>query len=126
MTRLIRLSFVFISLLLASAPVASAHDASIVTMAGIVMHLQHYPSEAEKKELAAIASDSSVTSGERTLAGALMRMRHMVEGADAAALRELAANIHASKDERELADILLGIHHHPSAVDKRRLKELGA
>lgn len=124
MTRLIKALCVFTALMWVAIPAASAHDASIKNMAGIIMHLNHYPSDNEKQELAAIAGDDDLTPGERTLAGALMRMKHAVEGKDAAALRALAADKHAAPDERELADILLGIHHHPSGIDKQRLKAL--
>jgi len=124
MTRLIKTLCVFTALLWAAIPTASAHDASIKDMAGIIMHLNHYPSEGEKQELAAMAGDNHLSTGERALAGALMRMQHSVEGEDAAALRTLSADKNASPDERELADILLGIHHHPSASDQQRLKAL--
>ena len=124
MTKGIRALCVFTVVLWAAMPNAMAHDASIKSMAGIIMHLNHYPSDSDKKTLAAIASDDHVSSGERTLAGALMRMQHSVEGQDAAALRALTADKHASQDERELATILLGIHHHPSASDQKQLKSL--
>ncbi|OIO68929.1 MAG: hypothetical protein COY36_02615 [Zetaproteobacteria bacterium CG_4_10_14_0_2_um_filter_55_20] len=124
MTQLIRALCVFTLLLCTGIPAASAHDASIKSMAGIIMHLNHFPSDSEKHELEAIASDEHVTPGERALAGALLRMQHTVEGEDSAALRALAVDKNASQGERELADILLGIHHHPSVNDQQRLKTL--
>jgi len=107
-----------------AVPVASASDSAISTIAGIVMHLNHYPGSSEKQTLADITRDDHATAGEKALAGALMRMQHSVKGSDATALQDLASNKHASHDERELADILLGISHHPSSSDMRRLQSL--
>jgi len=103
---------------------AQAQGDAIGTMAGIVMHLNHYPSEDEKEELAGIIRDKHTTTGENVLAGSLMRMRHQVDAADAARLRALVADSKASGRERTLADILLGISHHPSAADRQRLQTL--
>jgi len=111
-------------LLWAVAPNAIAGGSAISTMAGIVMHLNHYPSDSEKNTLANIIQDDHTTTGEKALAGALMRMRHSVQGSDAEALRSLASDKQASHGERELADILLGITHHPSSSDMRRLQSL--
>jgi len=111
-------------LLWVAAPVALAQDSAISDIAGIVMHLNHYPSDSEKNTLANIIHDNHASAGEKALAGALMRMRHSVQGSDAAALRALASESHASHNERELADILLGINHHPSSSDKQRLQSI--
>jgi len=111
-------------LLWTAMPIASASDSAISTMAGIVMHLNHYPSDSEKQTLANIIQDEHATAGEKALAGALMRMRHSVQGSDAAALQDLTSNKQASHDERKLAEILLGITHHPSASDRQQLQSL--
>ena len=112
-------------LMFAALPAAAvAGGDAIRTMAGIILHLEHYPTNAEKRTLDGILRDPSATAGEKTIAGALMRMQHSVGGEDASALRALAANAKAGAGERELASILLGIHHHPSAMDRKRLRKL--
>ncbi len=111
-------------LLWIAMPAAAARDSAVGAMAGIVMHLNHYPSDSEKQILENIVHDDHATAGEKALAGALIRMRHSVQGNDAATLRALVSDKQASRNERELADILLGITHHPSANDKRRLQSL--
>jgi len=111
-------------LLWAVATVALAGGSSISTMAGIMMHLNHYPGSSEKQTLANIIRDDRATAGEKILAGALTRMRHSVQGNDATALRSLASDKQANQGERELADILLGISHHPSSSDMQRLQSL--
>jgi len=116
--------WVFPVLLLAAMPAVQAHESALSTMAGMVMHLNHYPSADEKSMLAGIAADAHATAGEKLLAGALSRMQHQVGGTDTDALRALSADKHASKDERTLAGILLGISHHASGADKEQLKAL--
>jgi len=111
-------------LLWAVAPVALAGSSAISTMAGIMLHLNHYPGNSEKQTLANIIHDDHATDGEKTLAGALMRMQHSIKGTDAAALRALTSDKLASQGERELADILLGINHHPSSSDRQQLQSL--
>jgi len=111
-------------LLWAVAPVALAGGSAISTMAGVVLHLNHYPGNSEKQILANIIHDDHATTGEKTLAGVLMRMQHSVQGTDATTLRSLASDKQASHDEQELADILLGINHHPSSSDMQRLQSL--
>jgi len=111
-------------LLWVATPAALASDSTVGVIAGIMMHLNHYPSDSEKQTLANIVHDGHATAGEKALAGALMRMRHSVQGNDAATLRALASDKQANRNEQDLADILLGITHHPSANDKRRLQSL--
>ncbi len=124
MKRILSLLFVLPVVLFATLQVATAQESAISTMAGIVLHLNHYPSADEKKVLSGIAADTHATAGEKVLAGALARMQHSVGGADATALRALSADTHAGKNARVLADVLLGISHHPSDADKARLKSL--
>jgi len=117
--------FFSVCLLLAGmAPVALAADSAINTMAGIVMHLNHYPSGSEKKTLTDISLDSHSTAGEKILAEALINIQHKIGGNDARRLQSLMTANEASKQEQELADILLGLAHHPSAADKQRLQRL--
>jgi len=124
MKKIIGFLLVLPVLLWATAPAAFAGDSAVSTMAGMVMHLNHYPGDSEKQTLANIIHDDHATAGEKDLAGALMRMRHSVQGNDALALRTLTSDKQANHDERELADILLGITHHPSSSDMRRLQSL--
>jgi len=104
-------------------PSVHAHESAIGTMAMIVHHLNHYPTDEEIRQLRAI--DQEATSPEiHILAGALIRMRHTVQPEDAAALRKLTADSQASEQVRELAAILLHFQHHPSAADKEQLRAL--
>jgi len=112
------------ALLLIAIPSVQAADSAISTMAGIVMHLNHYPDSSEMKTLADISRDRHMTTGEKELANALMHFHHRVTEGDAPLLRQLQGDAAASAQEKELAAILLGIAHHPSASDKQRLRAL--
>jgi len=111
-------------LLWITSSVVLASGSTISTMASIVMHLQHYPSNGEKKILANIIQSDQTTAGEKVLAGALMRMQHTMQGADVVALQALVVDKQASHSARELADILLALKHKASSSDMQRLKLL--
>lgn len=109
-------------LMFTAAPVFA--DSAIQQMAGITLHLHHYPSDAEKQTLRGIADDASATAGERALATALMNMEHKVGGADRQKLQELLQSDATPAAERTLAGVLLGINHKPSAADTEKLRPL--
>jgi len=111
-------------LIVAMISVAQADGSATSTMANIAMHLNHYPSDSEKKTLERIVMDDHATAGEKALAGALMRMQHQIGGADVKKLRALKADDHASDDEKTLAGVLLGLNHQATAMDKKRLQTL--
>jgi len=124
MKKIIPYLFILPALWILTLSPAQAADSNISSMAGIVMHLKHYPNGNEKEQLAAIVSDQQTTAGEKALASALKNMQHKVSGSDANALQQLQSDPSASNQERELATILLGIAHSPSTQDKNRLKAL--
>lgn len=109
---------------LMSIPVPALAGNAVPEMATIIMHLNHYPTADEKKELAGIVADEHATDGEKTIAAALMRMQHHVEGADADALHRLIAGDAATAVEKDLAAILLGLTHHASSADIDKLKTM--
>lgn len=121
---LFRITPFLLAILLAS-PAAPAFAASAIEqMAGITLHLNHYPSDAEKAALRGIADDPAATAGERALATALMNMEHKVGGADRQKLEALVKADGTPAAERTLAEVLLGINHKPSAADKEKLRPL--
>ncbi len=112
------------ALILITATSVQAHDSNIRTLAGIIMHLNHYPSSSEQDVLSGIAAGHHATAGEKILASALKHMQHRVSGSDAEKLHQLQSDASASKQEQALASILLGINHHSSDSDKQKLKSL--
>lgn len=121
-----RISFIVLVTLLVclatGAPLARAAD-DIATMAGIVLSLQHFPSDADKEKLAAIAA-SDAADTVKTVANAIANIQHSVSDADKAALEAIADDESQSADLRELAFIVAELNHVPSAEDKASLAEL--
>ena len=104
------------------APTALA-DAAVATMAGIVMTLQHFPSDADKATLATIAG-SDASASVKAVANAIAAIRHSVSADDRATLEAIAADQAEPDDLRALARVVAGINHMPSADDKAALMAL--
>lgn len=110
--------------LLLGAQSALAASMAVRGMAGIVMKLNHYPSDAEKAELKAIAADKESTDQERMIATAISNMEHKVTAGDAGKLKQVMNDMSASAEVRDLAGIVLKISHNPSKEDKRKLETM--
>ncbi|HXU93781.1 MAG TPA: hypothetical protein VFP33_09010 [Gallionella sp.] len=112
-----------VGLMLGAQSVLAA-SAAVREMAGVVMHLEHYPSDTEKAKLKAIAADKGSTEQERVIATAIANLRHEVAAGDADKLRKVTGDMSAPAEVRELAGIVLNISHTPSAADKRKLEAM--
>lgn len=110
--------------LMLGAQSALAASAAVREMAGIVSHLNHYPSSEEKGRLKAIIGDTGSTEHERVIATAIMNLRHEVESGDADKLRKVTSDMSAPAEVRDLAGIVLSISHKPSSSDKARLEAM--
>lgn len=110
--------------LMLGAQSALAASAAVREMAGIMMNLKHYPSDAEKAKLMAIAADKSSTEQERVIATAISNLEHEVAVGDADKLRKVAADMSAPAEVRDLAGIVLNINHKPSRADKKKLEKM--
>lgn len=108
------------------ATVANAAESKAVqTMAAILLHLQHFPSDADKQSLKQITDDKSATADERTVAQALIDVQHTVAAADRPKLEAIVNDGKAANSVKTLASILLNLKHMPSEGDKEKLKALG-
>jgi len=109
----------------AVAPVANAAQSNAVqTMAGILLHLQHFPTDADKQSLKQITQDKSATRDERTVAQALLDVQHTVAAADKPKLEAIVADDKAASSVKTLASVILTLKHTPSESDKEKLKAL--
>ena len=118
--------FVLVSvagLMLGAQPTLAASTA-VREMAGIVMNLNHYPSDAEKAGLRSIVSDKGSTEQERIIATAISNLEHKVAAADADKLKKVAGDMAAPAEVRDLAGIVLSISHKPSGADKSKLETM--
>ena len=102
----------------------AAESKAVQTMAGILLHLQHFPTDAEKQSLKQITEDKSATQDERTVAEALMHVQHTVAAADKPKLEAIVKNAMASSAVKTLAVVILNLNHMPSESDKEKLKAL--
>jgi len=120
----IRALLAFLLVGMAMNVASAAESQAVQSMAGILLQLQHYPSDAAKQTLGKIVEDKSSTADERTVAHALMDVQHMVAPADKPALEAIVADSKASASIKTLANIILGLHHMPSDSDKEKLRAL--
>ena len=123
-----RLHTVSVALLLAVvvSPLAAAETKAVQTMSAILMKLNHFPSDEEKKSLQQILDDKTTTADERVVAQALMNVKHKPAAEDQAKLEAVAKGKTASESVKTLATIVAGLNHTPSEADKEKLKKLSS
>jgi hypothetical protein len=121
-----RIAIVSVALFLGVAATVTnaAESKAVQAMAGILLHLQHFPSDADKQSLKQITEDKSATEDERTLAQALTDVKHTAAAADTAKLEAMVKDDKAPSSVKTLASIILSLKHMPSESDKEKLKAL--
>ena len=122
MNRVTALAGFVIVLIATYAPPSFADDA-VASMAKIVASLQHFPSDADKEALTAIAAGTDSDSV-KAVATAIAAISHTVGDADKAVLEGIAADENEPADLRQLAGILVGLNHLPSAEAKAALEAM--
>ena len=104
------------------SPLSYAGD-DVATMAGIVLSLQHFPSDSDKEALGAIANGAG-SDAEKSVANAIAGIQHKVSADDKSALEAIAAEEGQPAGIRELAAIVANINHFPDADAKAELMVL--
>ena len=110
--------------LMLGAQSALAASAAVREMAGIMVHLEHYPSDAEKVKLKGIVDNKGSTGQERVLATAISNLKHKAAAEDKDKLKQVMDDTAAPAEVRELAGIILNMSHMPSAADKGKLEKM--
>ncbi len=110
--------------LMLGAQTALAASAAVKEMAGIVMHLNHFPSDAEKVKLKGIVDNKGSTGQERVVATAISNLKHQAAAEDKDKLKQVMDDAAAPAEVRDLAGIVLNINHKPSAADKGKLEQM--
>ena len=110
-------------LMMGAQPVFAA-SAAVKQMAGIMDHLMHYPSDAEKAQLQTIIDDKGSSAQEKVVARSIKDLQHHVAAGDVDGLKQVMADASAPQDVRDLAGIVLNISHMPSADDKMKLEAM--
>ena len=96
---------------------------AVQTMASIMMHLNHFPSDSEKNTLRKIAANTE-SAHEKTIANALMMMDHKVTSADKEKLRMVTKDRDVPENTRELANIVQNMNHQVSSKEKMILQDM--
>jgi hypothetical protein len=100
---------------------AALAQSSAKTIADIVASVNHFPSDAQKSTLMAIANDDSNSAAIRAIAKAVHDMQHAASAADKEALAAIAADAGASSAERTLAEIVGAFNHMANDATKASL-----
>jgi len=107
-----------------AARVSAAESKPVQTMAGILMKLNHFASDAEKTQLKAIVDDKATTPAEKTVAQALINVQHKVSDADKPKLEALVKDKDTPESIKTLSQVILSLNHTPSDAEKDKLKKL--
>lgn len=118
------LCFVTMAGLMLGAQSALAASEAVREMAGIMVNLEHYPSDAEKTKLKGIVDNKGSTAQERVLATAISNLKHKVAAGDKDKLKQVMDDAVAPAEVRELAGIILNLNHKPGSADKSKLEQM--
>ncbi|MEX0963563.1 MAG: hypothetical protein WDZ52_05915 [Pseudohongiellaceae bacterium] len=90
-------------------------------IAGVLVNLNHFPSDADKAALMAVAEDSSVGRGYRALAGVVSAISHSATAEGKEVTSQILASNEAPADLKTLATIVANLSHTASAEAKATL-----
>lgn len=105
---------------------AAAETKAVQTMAGILVKLNHFATDAEKETLKTLIADKTTTAHERVVAQALMNVKHKVAADDKTKLDALLKDTTAPESVKTLASTIANLNHTPSDAEKEQLKKLAA
>ena len=107
-----------------AVPQVQAEESATGTMATIMINLKHFPSDADKAALNAIADDADATDAEKVVAKAIAAIQHKVTDEDGMKLNAIIADDDAAESTRNLARIVASVMHVPSAESVQSLKAI--
>lgn len=107
-------------LLLPLTPVF-ADQAAQQQMAGILMEINHFPTDAHKTSLQTLAQDATLSDAEIALANMLMTLRHMPSAEEKTRLEAIAGDEAVPQAVRDLASVLHDLQHRVDADGQARL-----
>lgn len=104
----------------AMADAASAQK----TIAGILAGMSHFPNDAQKAELMAIAEDESSGRGMQMIATAVGNIQHAATAEGKASMNQIIGYDGAPAETKALAEVVLGFNHAASDEAKAALAML--
>ncbi len=108
---------------LASGSHSGGHAMPEKTMAKVLFHLNHFPSDDEKKKLTSIINESS-SSHEKIIANAILNLQHSASSSDKKKLKTVMNDSDAPENLKKLASVVFNLNHKPSSSDKNLLTEI--
>ena len=90
------------------------------TMANIMLHLNHYPSDSEKQKLKEIVM-SSKSEDIKAIATAIINLEHEATSSDKSNMKAIMNKRSADAKVRDMASIVHNLSHKPSSGDKSKL-----
>ena len=94
------------------------------TIVGILAGMNHFPNDAQKSELMAIAGDESSGRGMQMIATAVGGIQHAPTDEGKASMNQIIGYAQASANVKALAEVVLGFNHMASADAKATLAGL--
>ena len=91
---------------------------------GIVVSINHFPSDADKAALGDISNNDSLPQGIRMIAGAVSSINHSPSDEGKQMMAQLQASARAPDQVKSLAKIIADFNHMPSEEDKTTLTQL--
>lgn len=113
----------FVVLLITGQP-ASADTSVVPTLAGILLTMQHFPSDEQKATLEGIAANEQVDQDLRIIAGAIGNIAHQVPDEERAVLQAIVDDPSASEGAKTLASAALEFKHQLPADARAALTAL--
>lgn len=118
-------TLLFVLSLSANIGHAADHETShVATLAGILVGMEHFPSDAEKKRLTSIADDADTDEHVRTIARAITRIAHQVPEDDKQKLKAILDDESATEAQKTLAGAVIRFNHEVSSEDRAALEAL--
>ena len=93
-------------------------------IANIVAGINHFPSDAQKQELQAIADDETAGSSMQVIASTVINIQHAANAEGKAAMAQIIADGEAPDSAKALAKIVMAFNHMASAEAKEILAAL--
>lgn len=106
-----------LALVVVAAVPAIADASPVSTLAGILIDMNHFPSEAQKEQLAAISDDGDASDNLRAIASAVAGIEHAPSAEAQAELNGILVSEAASPAEKTLAGAVLRFRHAVSVED---------
>ena len=94
------------------------------TMSSILAAMQHFPTDSDKTELAAIVASEATSQDEKTRAQIISRIAHHANADDKAALLQMTEKPEATSDVRTIAKAILNMNHTVQAEDMVELSRI--